>query len=151
MDESAYRSAYRAVNPITCVFEKALVAKRCFCEKAVRINIAEREAVGCAAADLAAECGELLALLRKNGQFALHLSHVSGALPHSKEMKVQCGGLLGLQNALDDGVADVATVGNVFALVQEAVERFGGLDRLPYGEIVKAIAAFEIRRRPERA
>lgn len=151
MDESAYRSAYRAVNPVACAFEKALVAKRCFCEKAVRVNIAEREAVGCASAELAAQCGELLGLLRRNAQFAIHLAHLSGALPHPKEMKVQCGGLLGLQGVLDVEKAEAATVGNVFVLVQEAVEHFGGLDSLPYGEIVKTIAAFELRRRPERA
>lgn len=150
MDESAFRSTYRAVNPIVCPFEKALVAKRCFCEKAVRTSIAEREAVGCASAELAGICGKLLGLLHSNARFALHVSHLPEALPHAKEMKVQCGGLLGLQGALDAGKAEAATVEDVFVLVKEAVERFGGLESLPYGEIVKTVTAFEIRRRPAR-
>jgi hypothetical protein len=150
VDEVAYRSAYRAANPIACPFEKALVAKRCFCEKAVRLNIAEREVAGCSSADIAADCGTLLDLLRHNAQFALHLTHVEGGLPHAKEMKVQCGGLLGLQGVLEPDWAGTETVENVFGLVREAVERFGDLDSLPYGEIVKTVSAFEIRRRPGR-
>lgn len=150
MDESAFRSTWRAVNPIACAFEKAQEAKRCFCEKAVRTAIAEREAVGCSSAELAGDCRELLALLHENARFALHLAHAEGALPHAKEMKVQCGGLLGLQGALDGEKADAATVDNVFALLRQALERYGGLDRLPFGEIVKAVAAFELRRRPSR-
>jgi hypothetical protein len=65
-------------------------------------------------------------------------------------MKVQCGGLLGLQGALDKDKAEAATVDNIFALLRQAVEHYGGMERLPYGEIVKAVAAFEIRRRPTR-
>jgi len=151
VDESAFRSTWRAVNPITCAFEKAQEAKRCFCEKAVRTAIAEREAVGCSSAELAADCRELLALLHENARFTLHLPHLEGALPHAKEMKVQCGGLLGLQGVLDDGKAEAATVDNIFALLQGAVAHYGGLEQLPYGEIVKAVAAFEIRRRPGRS
>ncbi len=150
MDEAAYRSACRSANPIVCPFEKALVAKRCFCEKAVRHNIAERDVAGCSSAAVAEDCGALLDLLRHNAQFALHLTHVEGGLPHAKEMKVQCGGLLGLQRELDPARADDETVENVFALVREAMERFGDLASLPYGEIVKTVSSFEIRRRSGR-
>jgi hypothetical protein len=150
VDESAFRSTWCAVNPITCAFEKAQGAKRCFCEKSVRTAIAEREAVGCSSAELAADCRELLALLHENARFTLHLPHLEGALPHAKEMKVQCGGLLGLQGALDEEKAEAATVDNIFALLRQAVAHYGGLDRLPYGEIIKTVAAFEIRRRPSR-
>jgi len=150
VDEVAFRSAYRSANPIACPFEKALVAKRCFCEKEVRHNIAERDVAGCSSAEIAEDCGTLLDLLRHNAQFALHLTHIEGGLPHAKEMKVQCGGLLGLQKVLDPAKADDETVENVFGLVWEAVKRFGDLASLPYGEIVKTVSSFEIRRRSGR-
>ncbi len=145
MDENAFRDAWRSANPIPCVFERVVLAGRCRCQKVVRINLAEREAAGCSSAEAQGDCGRVLDALRHNALFALRLTHLTGALPFPKELKVQAGGLLGLRNALfpEDGEADE----DAFTLIQEALRRFGGVENLPYSEIVKAIAAFEPRKR----
>ena len=150
MDEIAYRRTYRAVNQIACPFEKAVLTRRCQCEKSLRLNIAEREAAGCSSDEAQHECDTLLHLLRRNALFALKLTHVDGMLPHAKEMKVQCGGLLGVQAAVELDAAEEAGVANVFALVSRAIEKFGSLEALPFSDIVKFISAFEFRRRTGR-
>lgn len=76
--------------------------------------------------------------------FALKL-HAGEALPHAKEIRLQCGGLLGLQRVVADEPRLEAP--NVHALVVQAQERFGSLQHLPYDEIMKSIAAYEGRRR----
>ncbi|HCA27589.1 MAG TPA: hypothetical protein DEP05_08140 [Betaproteobacteria bacterium] len=146
MDENAYRNTFSAINQITCPFEKAVLSRRVDCEKLVRINIAEREAAGCSSLTAQEHCDGLLAHLRRNALFALHLTHAEAVLPHAKEMKVQCGGLLGLQAQLFPASADAARVDNVYILVKAALERFGGVENIPYQEIVKAVSAFELRR-----
>ena len=146
MDENAYRSAYDAANPLPCSFEKAILTRFCNCELARKINIAEREAVCCRSAGACADCGELHGLLRHNAMFTLKLIH-EGPLPHAKELKVQCGGLLGLQRALGVDAADQTRVDNVFGLVAAAQKKYGSLSELPYSEIVQSIAAYEGRRR----
>jgi len=143
MDENAYRSAYDAANPLPCSFEKAILTRFCGCELAGKINLAEREAVSCRSAAACDDCRALHSLLRHNAMFALKLIH-EGPLPHAKELKVQCGGLLGLQRAL--GV-EAGHVANVFGLVVAAQKKYGSLSALPYGEIVQSIAAYEGRRR----
>jgi hypothetical protein len=146
MDENAYRTAYEAANPLPCSFEKAVLTRLCGCELARIINLAERETVSCRSAAACDDCRELHALLRHNALFTLKLIH-EGPLPHAKELKVQCGGLLGLQRVLAIEPADHARVANVFGLVAAGQKKYGSLSELPYSEIVQSIAAYEARRR----
>jgi len=72
-------------------------------------------------------------LLRHNFTFALGKLHIDGPLPHAQEMRMQCGGLKGLQFILDgnEEVADVA------ALLELAQQRYGNLAELPFSLIVQ--------------
>ena len=145
-NESAFRDARKSINPLPCAFEKALLARCCQCSLAQRMNIAEREAVGCADAAQRETCVALRGQLQRNAAFALKLVQSGEPLPHAREMKIQCGGLMGLRQVLS-GSAEAGEEHGVSALVRLALERYLSLDRLPYSEIMRAVAAFEIRRR----
>ncbi len=158
MDEAAFRQARGAVNPQPCAFEKAILARCCACSLAQRQNIAERETVACGSPGAREQCAALRALLRQKSAFALQLTQVDGPLPHSKEMKVECGGLLGVQLTLVpeaappiEGPAPAAQglplVADVHSLVQAAAARHGALSNLPYSAIVQSVVAYRIRRR----
>lgn len=147
MDEQAFKQTYRATNPLACPFEKAILICRCACSEAKRINIAERDTVNCLDAQAQGDCSLLAGMLRHNAAFALKLTHADAVLPHAKYVKVQCGGLLGLQAAMRQEQAGEARVEDIRGLVLEAQERYGGLQDLPYSEIVRGIAGFEFRRR----
>jgi hypothetical protein len=85
--------------------------------------------------------------LRRNAAFALHRVRQEERLTHAQEMKVQCGGLAGLQQALTG--AD--TVDDVSALMRAARRSRGGLEDLPWSEIVQSVAAWQPRRRARRS
>ena len=101
--------------------------------RAAKRNIAEREAVACNDKEALDRCIALRELLRNNFTFALGRPHIDGPLPHAQEMRIQCGGLKGLQHALDesDEVRDVA------ALVALARQKFDELEGFPYSLIVQ--------------
>lgn len=144
-DENAYKQTYSEVNPLQCVFERGMLRRCLGCEQGIRRNIAEREAVGCrdkAAHDL---CGSFKAQLKQAAAFALKLTHPDDPLPHAKELKLQCGGLLGLEQAIRD--RDAAMVDNVAGSLSAAIARFGSLDALPYADLIHSIRAFEARPR----
>jgi hypothetical protein len=145
MDEKEFKAIYTGYNDRPCVFAKALLSRCAGCSRSQRLNIAEREAMACTSAAAHQSCEELLPLLRAKALFALKLTHIEGPLPHGKEIKVQCGGLRGLR-AAQEPQAD-GPVTDVYSLVAAARADFGGLDALPYGEIVKAVVAYEPRRR----
>ena len=144
MDEEAYKAAREEINPLACPFEKAILFRCCNCELASRKNIAERETVSCRSAVARENCHTLREHLRANALFALGLTH-SGPLPHGKEIKVQCGGLIGLQRALHPDRD--APVENVHALMLSAQQEFDSLEDFPYSEIIQSIAAYESRRK----
>jgi len=143
MDESAYPVAPDEVNRLPCVFGKALLAQCAVCELARRHTVAERESVACASPLARSACGTLYGLLREKSAFALHVTETRRVLTHAMVMKIQCGGLAGLKQAL----APEAHAPDVHRLVRTASERHGSLDALPFSEIVKGVAAWQGRKR----
>ncbi|HED18140.1 MAG TPA: hypothetical protein ENI74_01385 [Gammaproteobacteria bacterium] len=147
VEEDEYRSTYHSVTERRCVFEKAVLSHHCACTFATRFYLADREGIACDATAAHRRCQHLITLLRENARFALKTTLLEGELPHAKEIKVQGGGLLGLQRVLrpDLGKKNVA---DVAALTVLGENTFGSLEQFPYQEIVKSIVTFEGRRRP---
>jgi len=147
VEEDQYRATYDSVNSRRCIFEKSVLTRRCHCSCSARFYLADREGISCKDAEANACCKQLLDLLRENARFSLKLTGTGDALPHAKEIKVQNGGLLGLQGILQpDAPAD--SVVDIAALTRQGIETYGAIPQFPYQEIVKSITRFEGRRRP---
>jgi hypothetical protein len=131
-NEDAYREARLSVNPTPCAFEKGVLA-RCI----------ERETVNCSDAVAQARCISLKFLLRNQSAFALRITSTNAPLPHAKELRIQCGGLRGLQQTMD-GLGEVT---DAVALIDAALSRYGALETLPFSEIVQGVVHFAARRR----
>ena len=147
MNEDEYRATYHGLRKRHCIFEKALNSRVCDCQSASRFNLADREGVACKSPPGQGLCKELIRQLRLNSRFALALTRISGPLSHSREIKVQNGGLLGLQKALSPERQDQRGVENVASLVAQALETFETLDRLPFDEIVQSVVSYKGRRK----
>lgn len=150
MEEDEYRSTYRSVNECRCILEKALNSRKVTCSHSERFFLADREAVACNTRPAQQRCVALLDRLRDSARFALQMTHIGGPLPHNKEIKVQTGGLLGLQALLHPERAASDEVTDVFALLNEAEIHYGGLTEFPYQDIIKHITRFQGRKRSSR-
>ena len=146
VDEDQYRRTYRDLIDQPCPFEKAVLSRACGCSRSERCNIAEREAVNCADASARKQCCEFLALLRDKANFTLGLVRTPGELPHAASIKIQCGGLTGLQQC----TAGAEGVNDIYALIEQARSVYGDLDAFPFSEIVQAVSRFEGRKRRKR-
>ena len=142
MDEDAFRKELQATDRLACPFGKAILARCCACALSGKRAIAEREAVICAGPMAQARCELLYGLLYDNSQFALRRIHPDAPLTHVQNMKIQCGGLRGLQ-LLQDGTNEVA---DVAALVEAAQHAFGSLEGLPFSTIIQSVSAFQPRK-----
>ena len=143
MDEIAFMHALGSVNPKPCAFGKVILSRNCACSKVIKRYAAEREMVACSVDTEREQCVELLDLLRQNSAFALKLTHIVPPLPHGPEMRVQCGGLQGLQHEVD-GTEEVV---DISALLATAMTKFGSFDNLPYSRIVQSVVSCEIRKK----
>ncbi|HEY6095371.1 MAG TPA: hypothetical protein VIU93_10515 [Gallionellaceae bacterium] len=142
MDEIAFMHTLDAVHAKPCAFEKAILSRRCACPQQEKRLMAEREMVACKLAEDREVCSALLDQLRQNSAFALKLTHVTLPLSYAQEVKVQCGGLIGLQQEMD-----VQDLDNVIGLVKAAREKFGDFDALPYSRIMQSVATHQLRKR----
>lgn len=147
MDEDVYRETWHELNDLPCPFEKAILRTCGACSQARRLHIAEREAVGCGHAGAQQRCLAVLTCWRRNAAFAVRLPQTNTPLPHGKEIRVQCGGLPGLQHALDPARSSGSSVADIDALLVRAASRYGDADNFPYEDIVRAIAHYKARRR----
>ena len=146
MEENEYRSIYHAINQQRCQFEKTILSRRANCQHAHRFNLADREGVACQQQQAALLCKATLEQMRNKALFALKLPRLEGPLPHAKEIKVQTGGLYGIQQLLGQGDSTMP-IADIIALLQSALERYGDLESLPYPEIARSIVQFEGRSR----
>jgi hypothetical protein len=128
-------------GPDACVFTKALLAQQAHCGLAQRGAVGERELVRCGAVVARMNCETLAALLRERATFALHLPRSGAPLEHARALRLQCGGLRGLQQVLDADAPDV------HRMVLQAQAQDGSLLDLPWDRIVAAIVAWQPRRR----
>ena len=143
MDEDAFKSARADINRLPCVFENALLSGCAVCELSASHALAERQIIACTSPVARVDCGQLAALLREKSAFALRLTSTRRILPHAMMMKIQCGGLRGMQQVLDPAAAQP----DVRRMVLKGRERYGELAMLPFSEIVQGVAAFQSRRR----
>ena len=146
MEENEYKAVYNEITQIVCVFEKALTNNLCKCECSKHFWLADREGYACNSKQASDECAALLQQLRQSSRFSLKLPGVGAPLPHNMDIKVQAGGLSGLQK-LYGATDDKYITGNIHKLIGNAVALTGSVEALPYSEIIKSIAEYKVRSR----
>ena len=143
MDEKQFKATYSEVNGLPCAFAKAILTRCCRCERSQRLYIAEREAVACKSPGAHQQCTEVLEAFRRKALFALRMTHLEEKLPHGKEIKVQCGGVLGLKSALNPDGEDQP---DIHATIERSMRVYGEINAFPYTEIVKHITTYKARK-----
>jgi len=145
MEETEFKSFYKDMNQLPCVYQKAILSTRCECPHSSKLNIAEREAVACNFSDAREQCDALFNTFIQKARFALHKLNDS-PLTHAEMIKIQVGGIEGLQEVLGDS-AETPRVGN---LTMKAYIEFPDLAGLPIDPIVRAIVHCKVRKRSRR-
>ena len=149
MEESEYKTTYREIATIRCEFEKALTNNKARCALARHFWLADREGYACGSEQAAVKCRDLLVKLRENSRFILKLQQTGEQLPHNMEIRVQAGGLVGIQALFTTELPD--RIDNIHALIELAEAEFGSLEQLPYSRIVPLISRYEGRRSRKRS
>ena len=141
-NEDAYRDARESTIAIQCPFERALLSKCSNCTLAKRLLLAEREAISCTDRAANSQCQAFHEALHVNARFALQIDPAA-PWPFGKEIRAQCGGVLGLQAVL----GDEGETADIHRLIQDGITRFGGIETFPYSEIMRGVVHYEPRKR----
>lgn len=144
-NEEAYKQARDSAIALPCPFERALLSCCANCHKARKLLLAEREAISCTEDAANARCHEFHRALHANARFALQID-TRQPWPFGKEIRAQCGGVLGLRDALE--VADPpAEAPDIAILLDLALNHYPAIDALPYSSIMRGVVHYQPRKR----
>lgn len=152
VDETAFHETRDALHEQPCPFKKAIFSTICGCAFAERLYVGDRELINCSMPAAHARCQDLLGRLREAARFTLQVTGgMDGGLPHDKQIRVETGGILGLEAQMHgtqpDPNACVPQLADINRLIDEAMARYGSLDAFPYSAIIRSVAGFAPRKR----
>lgn len=149
MEESEYKSTYSEIARIRCEFEKSLTNNKARCACARHFWLADREGYACKSEQASAKCRYLLDELRVNSRFILKIAHTAEKLPHNMEIRVQVGGLHGIERLF--GFDQPGTIEDIHSLIARVEAEYGSLDKLPFDRIVQSVSRYQGRKFSKRS
>ena len=128
-----------------CPFSAPLISHQFGCTKATEVVRRGGVEINCTDAAARSRCDQLFQRMKLAALPAFGVEDDLLSMPHSVLVKVQYGGLLGLQRLVRAEPQVGERVDDIHALVAEASLRFG--DAVPCGSLVDDITAFKPRAR----
>jgi hypothetical protein len=130
-----------------CAFSNTLMTNQFGCEKAEQVTRRSGPDIACTSEAAHQRCEMLFQQMKAVALPAFGVEDDLLSMPHSVLVKIQFGGLLGLQHLLVPGAGGSAAVQNVHALVDQAVGKYNNLDSIPCPALVQDMTGYKLRRR----
>jgi hypothetical protein len=130
-----------------CAFSNTLVTNQFGCEKGTQVTRRGGPDVVCASDEAHQQCEKLFQRMKQTALPAFGVEDDLLSMPHSVQMKIQFGGLLGLQRLQGKGTDESAVVKNIHGLVGQAIGKHGGLDAIPCQTFVEDMTSYKLKRR----
>ena len=109
--------------------------------------------VACSSDNASEQCKKLYDTFKQAGLPAFNATDDLLETPHSVFTKIQFGGLLGLANCVneDSGInSRIEKVENIFMLVENAIQKYGKIDKIPSQEFINNMLEYKIKRKKKR-
>jgi hypothetical protein len=133
-----------------CPFSATLVTEDFGCRNAVGIVRRGGAEIACTSNVAHARCQKLFQKLKETALPAFGVADDLLQMPHSVEVKIQYGGLLGLQRIISSTEEQTSAIGDIDLLVSSATGRFSSLDDIPYTELRDDMTGYRLPRRRHR-
>ena len=130
-----------------CPFSAPLVTHQFGCPRAQEVVRRGGAEIDCTEAAAAGRCEQLFTRLKAVALPAFGVEDDLLSMPHSVLVKIQHGGLLGLQRLLAGAPTAAERVADVYALVADAYARYGHGDAIPCDQVVADMTAYKPRAR----
>ena len=132
-----------------CAFAITQIANDFSCEHGELVTRRAGPDIACKEESMCGECRFVHEQLKVVGLADFDYEDDLTQVPHGVWMKIQYGGLQGLQKHVGL-VDDLAPVANIAAVIAAANHQFEGLAKIPYQALVPAMHAYKTKRRKAR-
>jgi hypothetical protein len=130
-----------------CAFSATQITGQFACAKGQQVTRRGGPDVACTSEGAHQQCARLFQRMKEVALPAFGVEDDLLSMPHSVLIKIQFGGLLGLQRLLDGSVAVAAEVKNINDLIGRALEQYGDLEAIPCTAFVEDITSYKLKRR----
>lgn len=130
-----------------CAFSNTLVTGQFGCGKGEQVTRRGGPDVVCSSDEAHQQCEKLFQRMKQAALPAFGVEDDLLSMPHSVLVKIQFGGLLGLQRLQGNGTDESAVVKNIHDLVGQAIGKHGGLDAIPCQAFVEDMTSYKLKRR----
>ena len=130
-----------------CPFQNPIIVGDCGCRLSRSVTVRNTPQIHCQSDQALETCNRLYAHLKEAGLAAFDMQDDLTTTPHGVYMKIQYGGLLGLQN-LTDVVPDGNTaIADIHDLVTRVTENGTRIDELDYQTLSSVMKQQRLKRR----
>ena len=133
----------------SCVFALPQISEDFSCEFGELVTRRAGPDIACNSVEMCQLCDSVYTQMKAAGLPAFEYEDDLTQVPHGIWVKIQYGGLLGLQQELN-GQQDKDKVDNISAVIQQAIHLYEGVEQLPYPNLVPAMQSYRIKRRRTR-
>jgi len=127
-----------------CVFSSTLITEHFSCEYATSVVRRGGSEISCGKITASKQCEVVYNNLKKVAVSALDVDDDLLHLPHGVMVKIQHGGLLGLNALIHE---ESTSISNISELITESKNEFKALDAIPYESTLNYITSYKVRRR----
>ena len=127
-----------------CPFQVPQIKKDFACKLGVEVTRRDGAAVACQSDSASRHCCELYEHLKQVGLRAFGMRDDLAKVPQSFYIKVQYGGLLGLQRLLGDTRQDVV---DISSLLTQLHAQYGEIENIPCEQVKTDIKSCKVRRK----
>ena len=131
----------------SCAFSSTLISGNFACTQAEDVVRRGGPDIACNSDAAHRRCEQLFLMMKQVALPAFGVEDDLLTMPHSVSVKIQFGGLLGLQRFLDNAAIASVKVDDIHALVDRAVENQGSLEAIPCRTFVEDMTSCQLKRR----
>jgi len=132
---------------LKCPFPAPITSGRAACPHAREVVRRGGSEYDCALAPAHSLCSDTCGRLKSVGLAAFGVEDDLTSMPHSVLVKIQGGGLSGLQRLLGE---DAPVIDDVHALVERSLDELGGHDAIPFEQLGDDMTGYKLERRTRR-
>jgi hypothetical protein len=133
-----------------CPFSAPITTGRAACHAATEVVRRGGSEYDCSDGDAHARCLSLFEGLKRVGLRAFDVEDDLTTMPHSVLVKIQTGGLTGLQHLLATAAPPDAPIDDVAALAEQVTAAHGGVERVPFDAVADDMLNCKLERRGRR-
>ncbi|MGB5438354.1 MAG: hypothetical protein WBN90_01705 [Gammaproteobacteria bacterium] len=138
------------MQDLICPFSATLVKDDFGCRRAGRIIRRGGSEIACDSADAWRRCSGLFQKLKDTALPAFGVEDDLLQVPHGVLVKIQFGGLLGVQRISGATATGANGISDIDALLESSIRAHGSVDSIPFSSLCEDMTAYKLARRGKR-